>query len=158
MACGHPRLDPSKRRRSGGYRGTVQVRTATYIHLGLEADNEYHRSVSQQADELDRPKLTPWPPPQGGYRRILRPDRRAESRRPLKAGEIAVLRTLFLLATAVAVAMLVAGPTAPSLWHAAAIGVAVTGPGILLSWLLTPFGRHWLLQIAGLRTAANRDC
>jgi hypothetical protein len=117
----------------------------------------YIRDVSQEGDGRRQPNLRPWPPPQGGYERILRPDRRAASRRPLTGSQIIFLRVLFLLAAAFVVATRAAGQPAPSLWHAAAIGVAAGLAGVLVGWLFVPFGRHWLLQLAGLRPASARD-
>jgi hypothetical protein len=113
--------------------------------------------VSQEGGERQQPKLPSWPPPDGGYGRILRPDRRAANRRPLTGSVITFLRVLILLTAAFAVAMLTAGPPAPSLWHAAGVGAGISWVGMLVGWLLVPFGRHRLRQIAGLRPAAGRD-
>ncbi len=106
--------------------------------------------MALNGDERQSAKLPSWPPPHGGYERILKLDRRAE---PLPAWQIVFLRVLLILATAAVLAMLVAGPA----WRTSAIGVAGGELGTLLGFLLVPGGRRWLLQVAGVRPPAKRD-
>ncbi len=117
--------------------------------------SEYHQDVGPEGGER-QPEMVPWPQPHGGYERILKPDRRAARRRPLRAWEVTFHRVCLLLFTAVAIAGLAAGPRVLPLW-CAAMGAVSAELGWLIGWLVVPAGRHWLQQIAGLRPPARRD-
>jgi hypothetical protein len=74
----------------------------------------------------------------------------------MRRWEITFVRVWLVLFPALSGGILVAGPSAPSLWHAAAVGGVLSDASLLLGWLVTPTGRLWLLQIFGLRPAATR--
>lgn len=104
-----------------------------------------------EADDQAPPQLRPWPPPQDGYDRILKPDRREARRRPLRRWQVAFVRVTLLSAAAFSAAVLAAGPSA-SLWRGAAIAVATSE---LVTLALCP--RQQLRQLVGLRPPAGRD-
>jgi hypothetical protein len=106
--------------------------------------------VPAGADDAPSSQLPSWPVPQGGYERVMKPDRRAKRRRPLRHREIALLRIMLLLEAAFSIVVLAAGQPATSLWHAAAIGVATH-----VVVFVATCSRYRLLQLVGLRPPAD---
>lgn len=113
---------------------------------------QYDRIVRPGADDKPLSRLPRWAAPQDGYESQLKPDWRERRRRPLRRREVAWLRAIWMLELAGCIIALAAGPPAPSLWHAAAIGLAISA----VAYPAT-IPRHCLLQLFGLRPPADRD-
>jgi hypothetical protein len=104
--------------------------------------------VGHEDDQRQQAPLRPWPPPQDAIERLTR-------QRVLLRWEIVFLRVLLLLAADIGAAILVAGPSALSLWREAGDELLAFAVLLPASWLVRARSRYWLLQLAGLRPPAG---
>lgn len=102
-------------------------------------------------DQPQQATLRPWPPPRDDIERLT-------SQPALPGWQVILVRVQAALIAVAGAAVLVAGPPAPSLWHAAAAGALLGGlVYVPAGWLLTARGRYVLRQVVGLRPPAGRD-
>jgi hypothetical protein len=102
-------------------------------------------------DPAEPPKLAPWPPPDGGYERVIKASAWERRRRPLRRRQIIVNRALLVAVNTFWIVVFSLGvPTSSLLWHEA-LAVAVSQVVSLVS--LSPYQ---LRQLLGTRPPADK--